>query len=235
MNYGKFFWPRIKWIILLKVLTFKQQFHYLNIVHTWIISVHQQINGIYSIQANIEFDAEWICNPAKLDFLPNPHGSRVEDRRHERWLNFLNDTSNIWLARRLMRNEYSFDKCQKMKIIHGLEFDTEMMKGIDKVEQDFLPKIQEFTEMKETYDRFKLKEIFELQRNKNLVDDERSDPEMSWLPGTTFDEKFDHFMQKKKDENFLEILDKIPRGKFDHSYIYCMKNNMIIYSRQSIS
>ena len=228
MNYGKFFWPRIKWIILLKVLTFKQQFHYLNIVHTWIISVHQQINGIYSIQANIEFDAEWICNPAKLDFLPNPHGSRVEDRRHERWLNFLKDYPRNYLrADRLLKNEVSLDKFQE---INGLEFDIEM-KGIDKVEQEFLPKIQKLPEKKETYDIFKLREIFELQRSKNLVEDDQSDPEMSWLQGTTIDEKFDYFVQRKKDENFLEKLDKIPKGNINHSYLYCMNSNMKIHSR----
>ena len=199
------------------------------------ISDYIGLNRTYHFMVKVDLGTEWICNPAKHDFLPNPYGLRIEDQRHKRWLNFLNELRIQFLAILLLENQFSLDKCQKMKIIHGLEFDTEMMKGIDKVEQDFLPKIQEFTEMKETYDRFKLKEIFELQRNKNLVDDERSDPEMSWLPGTTFDEKFDHFMQKKKDENFLEILDKIPRGNFDHSYIYCMKNNMIIYSRQSIS
>ena len=198
------------------------------------ISDYVELHKMYLWEAKIDIGTEWICNPAKLDFPPNPQGSSVVDQRHERWLNFLNDYTKQWLADGLMKNRYDLDKLQKRKIHNGLEFDI-MMKGIDKVEHDFLPKIQQSPEMKETYDRLKLREIFEIQRSKNLVDDDQSDPEMSWLPGTTFDEKFDHFMQKKKDENFLEILDKIPRGKFDHSYIYCMKNNMIIYSRQSIS
>ena len=114
-----------------------------------------------------------------------------------------------------MKNTYSLDKCQKTKSISGPGFDTEM-KGVDKVEQDFLPNIQKLTEKKETYDRLKLREIFELQRSKNLVEDDQSDPEMSWLPGTTFDEKFDYFVQRKKDEHFLDMLDKIPTGKKDH-------------------
>ena len=146
----------------------------------------------------------------------------------------MNYYRNYFLANRLLKNEYSLDKCQKMKVVNGIEFEIEM-KGIDKVEQHYLPNIQKLPEVKEIYDRLKLREIFDLQRRKLFVDDDQPDLEMSWLPGTTFDEKFDHFMQKKKDENFLEILDKIPRGNFDHSYIYCMKNNMIIYSRQSIS
>ena len=199
------------------------------------ISDYLELHRIYYFQAKIDIGTEWICNPAKLDFLPSPQGSRVEEQRHKRWLNFLNDIAIQFLAILLSKNQFSLDKCQKKKIIHGLEFDTEMMKGIDKVEQDFSPKIQKSTEMNETYNRLKLKEIFELQRNKNLEDDERSDPEMSWLPGTTLDEKFDNFIQRKKDENFLGILDKIPRGKFDPSYTYWMNNNMMIYSRRSIS
>ena len=132
------------------------------------ISGYLQLNGTYWNQAKIEFGTEWICNPAKLDFLPDPHGSSVEDQRHERWLNFLNDYCNYFRADRLLKNEFSLDKCQKMKIINGLEFDIEM-KGIDKVEQDFLPKIQKLPEKKDTYDILKLREIFELQRTKNLL------------------------------------------------------------------
>ena len=90
------------------------------------------------------------------------------------------------------------------------------MKGIDKVEHDFQTKIQNLDEKKELYDRLKLREIFELQRRKNLEDDGQSDPEMSWLPGKTFEEKFDYFVQRKKDEKFLELLHKVPTGK------YCM-------------
>ena len=194
------------------------------------ISGYLQLNGTYWNQAKIEFGTEWICNPAKLDFLPDPHGSSVEDQRHERWLNFLNDHCNYFRADRLLKNEFSLDKCQKMKIINGLEFDIEM-KGIDKVEQDFLPKIQKLPEKKDTYDILKLREIFELQRTKNLSKDDQSDPAMSWLEGTTLDDKFDYFVQRKKDENFLEILDKIPKGKVDHSYLHWMNNNMIIHFR----
>ena len=166
------------------------------------ISGYLQLNGTYWNQAKIEFGTEWICNPAKLDFLPDPHGSSVEDQRHERWLNFLNDHCNYFRADRLLKNEFSLDKCQKMKIINGLEFDIEM-KGIDKVEQDFLPKIQKLPEKKDTYDILKLREIFELQRTKNLSKDDQSDPAMSWLEGTTLDDKFDYFVQRKKDENLV--------------------------------
>ena len=183
------------------------------------ISGYLQLNGTYWNQAKIEFGTEWICNPAKLDFLPDPHGSSVEDQRHERWLNFLNDHCNYFRADRLLKNEFSLDKCQKMKIINGLEFDIEM-KGIDKVEQDFLPKIQKLTEKKEAYDRLKLREIFDLQRRKIFVDDDQPDLEMSWLPGTTLDEKFDFFVKRAKDKNILATLDEIPNGKFDLSYLY---------------
>ena len=109
-----------------------------------------------------------------------------------------------------------------------------MMKGIDKVEQDFLPKIEKLTEKKETYDRLKLREIFELQRSKHLEADQ-SDPTMSWLPGTTLDEKFEFFVKRAKDENFLKILHEIPIGKFDYSYLCWMKNNMITSYRLSNS
>lgn len=186
------------------------------------------LHWIYWIQAKIEFGTEWICNPAKLDFPPNPHGSSVEDQRHEKWLKFL--YCNYFLADRLLRNEFSLDKCQKMKIINGLEFDIEM-KGIDKVEQDFYPEIQKLPEKKATYDRLKLREIFELQRTKNLSKDDQSDPAMSWLDGTTLDEKFDCFVQRKKYDQFLEKLDQIPKGNFNHSYLSWMNNNMIIHFR----
>ena len=113
-----------------------------------------------------------------------------------------------------------------------------MMKGIDKVEQDFLSNIQKLTEMKdmkETYDTIKLREIFELQISKHLEADQ-SDTKMSWLQGTTLDEKFDFFVKRAKDENFLKILDEIPKGDLTiHSYLCWMKNNMTIYSRSSIS
>ena len=181
------------------------------------ISDYVELHKWYLWEAKIDIGTEWICNPAKLDFPPNPQGSSVVDQRHERWLNFLIDVSNMMLAKRLMRNEYSLDKWQKMKINNGLEFDIEM-KGIDKVEQDFLPNIQKLTQKKETYDRLKLWEIFELQRSKHLESD-RSDPTMSWLPGTTLHEKFDFFVKRAKDENFLKILDEIPYGKFDYSFI----------------
>ena len=105
-----------------------------------------------------------------------------------------------------------------MKVVNGIEFEIEM-KGIDKVEQHYLPNIQKLPEVKEIYDRLKLREIFELQRCKNLVEEDQSDPEMSWLQGTTLDEKFDYFLQRKKDDKFLEILDKIPKGKSNHSYL----------------
>ena len=180
---------------------------------------------------SLAFGTEWICNPAKLDFLPNPHGTRVEDQRHGRWLNFLKDyPRNYCRADRLLKNEFSLDECKEWKTIYGLEVDIEM-KGIDKVEQDFLPKIQKLPEKKDTYDILKLREIFELQRSKNLVEDDQSDPEMSWLQGTTIDEKFDYFVQRKKDEHFLEKLDKIPKGNINHSYLHCMYSNMKIHSR----
>ena len=169
----------------------------------------------YSNIAEITPGIEWICNPAKLDFHPNPNGPRIEDQRHDRWLKFLNSYPSQSLAHRLSMNLVSLDDYQERKIIGGLEFDIEM-KGIDKVEQDFLPKIQKLPEKKDTYDILKLREIFELQRRKNLGDDGQSDPEMSWLPGKTFEEKFDYFVQRKKDENFLELLNKVPTGK------YCM-------------
>ena len=176
----------------------------------------QKLQQSYFWPAKIDFGTEWICNPARYDFLPKHQGGfRLEDQRHERWLNFLNDYCNYFRADRLLKNEFSLDKCQKMNIINGLEFDIEM-KGIDKVEQDFLPKIQKLPEKKDTYDILKLREIFELQRRQNLGDDGQSDPEMSWLPGKTFEEKFDYFVQRKKDENFLELLNKVPTGK------YCM-------------
>ena len=143
----------------------------------------------------------------------------------------MNDTPIQFLANLLLKNQFSLDKCQKMKIIHGLEFDIVMMKGIDKVENDFLLKIQKLPEKKDTYDRLKLREIFELQRSKNLLKDDQADPAMSWLEGTTLDEKFDNFVQRKKDENFLEILDKIPKGKFNHSYLNCLNSDMIIHFR----
>ena len=173
----------------------------------------------YSHTAKIDFGTKWICNPAKLDFLPNPHGSRVEDQRHKRWLNFLNYYRNYFLANRLLKNEYSLDKCQKMKVVNGIEFEIEM-KGIDKVEQHYLPNIQKLPEVKEIYDRLKLREIFDLQRRKLFVDDDQPDLEMSWLPGTTLDEKFDFFVKRAKDKNILETLDEIPNGKFDLSYLY---------------
>ena len=130
----------------------------------------------------------------------------------------MNYYRNYFLANRLLKNEYSLDKCQKMKVVNGIEFEIEM-KGIDKVEQHYLPNIQKLPEVKEIYDRLKLREIFELQRCKNLVEEDQSDPEMSWLQGTTLDEKFDYFLQRKKDDKFLEILDKIPKGKSNHSYL----------------
>ena len=195
------------------------------------ISDYNNLQTLYYLYANIDFGTGWICNPTKLDFPPNPCGLRVEDQRHKRWLNFLNDMSIHFLADLLLKNKFSLDKCQKKHIIHGLEFDIEMMKGIDKVEQDFLPKIQKLPEKKDTYDILKLREIFELQRTKNLSKDDQSDPAMSWLEGTTLDDKFDYFVQRKKDENFLEILDKIPKGKVDHSYLHWMNNNMIIHFR----
>ena len=195
------------------------------------ISDYNKLQTTYYLYANFDFGTGWICNPTKLDFLPNPCGLRVEDQRHKRWLNFLNDMPIQFLADLLLKNKFSLDKCQKKNIIHGLEFDIEMMKGIDKVEQDFLPKIEKLPEKKETYDRLKLKEIFELQKSKNLVEDDQSDPEMSWLQGTTFDEKFDYFVQRKKNENFLEILAKTPKGKVNHSYLNYMNSNMKINFR----
>ena len=45
---------------------------------------------MYLWEAKIDIGTEWICNPAKLDFPPNPQGSRNEDQRHKRWLKFLN-------------------------------------------------------------------------------------------------------------------------------------------------
>ena len=184
----------------------------------------------YSHTAKIDFGTKWICNPAKLDFHPNPNGPRIEDQRHDRWLKFLNSYPSQSLAQRLSMNLVSLDDYQERKIIGGLEFDIEM-KGIDKVEQDFLPKIQKLPEKKDTYDRLKLREIFDLQKTKNfLVDDDQSDPWLSWLKGTTLDEKFDYFLQRKKEENFLETLDKIPKGRVNHLYIYWMNNN-IIHSR----
>ena len=169
--------------------------------------------------AEITPGIEWICNPAKLDFHPNPNGPRIEDQRHDRWLKFLNSYPSQSLAHRLSMNLVSLDDYQERKIIGGLEFDIEM-KGIDKVEQDFLPKIQKLTEKKEAYDRLKLREIFDLQRRKIFVDDDQPDLEMSWLPGTTLDEKFDFFVKRAKDKNILETLDEIPNGKFDLSYLY---------------
>ena len=194
------------------------------------ISDDLYLRGTYWCQAKIDFGAEWISNPAKLGFLPHPLGSRVEDQRHERWLNFLNNHRHYFLADRLLKNDFSLDKWQKIKIINGLDFDI-VVKGIDKVEQDYLPKIQKLPEKKDTYDRLKLREIFDLQKTKNfLVDDDQSDPWLSWLKGTTLDEKFDYFLQRKKEENFLETLDKIPKGRVNHLYIYWMNNN-IIHSR----
>ena len=128
----------------------------------------------------------------------------------------MNYYRNYFLANRLLKNEYSLDKCQKLKVVNGIEFEIEM-KGIDKVEQHYLPNIQKLPEVKEIYDRLKLREIFELQRCKNLEEEAQSDPEMSWLKGKTLDEKFDYFLQRKKDDKFLEILDKIPKGKSNHS------------------
>ena len=132
----------------------------------------------------------------------------------------MNYYRNYFLANRLLKNEYSLDKCQKMKVVNGIEFEIEM-KGIDKVEQHYLPNIQKLPEVKEIYDRLKLREIFELQRCKNLVEEDQSDPQMSWLPGT-FDEKYDYFVQRKRDENFLEVLNKVPAGKnsmITHNFI----------------
>ena len=189
----------------------------------------QKLQQSYLWWGNIDFGTEWICNPARYGFLPKHQGGLLlEDQRHERWLNFLDDYPKQLLAGGLLKNRYDLDKLQKKKIHAGLEFDI-MMKGIDKVEHDFLHKIQQSTEMKETYDRLKLREIFELQRSKNLVDDDQSDPEMSWLPGTTFDEKFEYFVQRKKDEHFLEMLEKIPTGKKDHSSLKSLLNEQQHY------
>ena len=167
----------------------------------------------YTNVAEIDIGTEWICNPARLDFHPNPKGWRSEDHRHERWLNFLKGSPSQSLAHRLLKNEFSLDDYQERMITNGLEFDIEM-KGIDKVEQDFLSKIQ--TENKKTFDRLKLREIFDLQISKT-VDDDQSNQEM---PGRTLDEKFDFFVKSAKDKNILEMLDKIPKGKINHSYLY---------------
>ena len=178
-----------------------------------IISVYGELQQSYFIQASIEMGDEWIRNPARLNFQPNPQGSSNEDQVHARWLNFLKNYDNQLFSNFLLKNTFNIEI---LKEIHGhLGFDV-IMKGIDKVEHDFRPKIQNLDEKKELYDRLKLREIFELQRRKNLGDDGQSDPEMSWLPGKTFEEKFDYFVQRKKEENFLELLNKVPTGK------YCM-------------
>ena len=186
-----------------------------------IISVYAQLQQSYFIQACIDLGEEWIRNPARLNFQPNPQGYSNEDQVHGRWLNFLKKGDNKLLSKCLLKNAFDIEILQERKTIFGLEFDI-IMKGIDKVEHDFLPKIQNVTESKETYDRLKLWEIFELQRSKNLVNDDQSDPDMSWLPGKTFDEKYDYFVQRKKDENFLEVLNKVPAGKnsmITHNFI----------------
>ena len=173
----------------------------------------------YSHTAKIDFGTKWICNPAKLDFHPNPQGSRNEDQRHKRWLKFLNTYDSRSLAYRLLKNNHSLDEYQNRNISNGLEFSIEM-KGIDKVEQNFLPQIQNNPEMKETYDRLKLREIFELQRNKYLVDDGQCDPKLSSLWGPTFEKNVCYFVKRAKEENLLEILEKICKGKTDNSNLY---------------
>ena len=179
-----------------------------------IISVYGELQQSYFIQASIEMGDEWIRNPARLNFQPNPQGSSNEDQVHARWLNFLKNYDNQLFSNFLLKNTFNIEI---LKEIHGhLGFDV-IMKGIDKVEHDFRPKIQNLDEKKELYDRLKLREIFDLQKTKNfLVDDDQSDPWLSWLKGTTLDEKFDYFLQRKKEENFLETLDKIPKGRVNH-------------------
>ena len=179
------------------------------------ISVYGELQQSYFIQASIEMGDEWIRNPARLNFQPNPQGYSKAGQLHSRWLSFLKKGDHRLLSKCLLKNAFDIEILQERKTILGLEFDI-IMKGIDKVEHDFLPKIQNSTESKETYDRLKLWEIFELQRSKNLVNDDQSDPDMSWLPGKTFEEKFDYFVQRKKEENFLELLNKVPTGR------YCM-------------
>ena len=166
---------------------------------------------------------EWIRNPAKLNFQPNPQGSTNEDQMHSRWLNFLKNWYNQLLSNILLKNTFNIEYCQKRKTVCDLEFDI-IMKGVDKVEHDFLPKIQNLNEKKETYDRLKLREIFELQRSKHLEADQ-SDPTLSGLPGTTLDEQFDFFVKRANDENLLKILDDIPKGKFDYSSIPLLDEN----------
>ena len=178
-----------------------------------------ELDQKYSNIAKIDFGTKWISNPARLDFYPNPQGTRAEDQRHERWLKFLNTYDSQSLADRLLKNNHSLDEYQKRNISDGLEFSIEM-KGIDKVEQDFLPKILNIPRMKEMYDRLKLREIFELQKNKYLVDDGQSDPKLSCLSGPTFEKKFCCFVKRAKVENLLEILEKIPKGKTDNSNLY---------------
>ena len=203
-------------IIQIQVLTLQTFSNNQKVIYfCQIISVYAELQQSYFIQAGIDLGEEWIRNPARLNFQPNPQGYSNEDQVHGRWLNFLEKGDHRLLSKCLLKNAFDIEILQERKTILGLEFDI-IMEGIDKVEHDFLPKIQNVTESKETYDRLKLWEIFELQRSKNLVDDDQSDSRMSWLPGKTFEEKFDYFVQRKKDENFLELLNKVPTGK------YCM-------------
>ena len=188
-----------------------------------IISVYGELQSSYFIQARIEMGEEWIRNPAKLNFQPDPQGSSNEDQMHSRWLNFLKNWHNQLLSNFLLKNTYNIEYWQERKTLRDLEFDI-IMKGVDKVEHDFLPKIQNLYEKKETYGRLKLREIFELQRSKHLEVDQ-SDPTLSGLPGTTLDEQFDFFVKRANDENLLKILDDIPKGKFDYSSIPLLDEN----------
>ena len=209
-------------IIQIQVLTLQTFSNNQKVIYfCQIISVYAELQQSYFIQAGIDLGEEWIRNPARLNFQPNPQGYSKAGQLHSRWLSFLKKGDHRLLSKCLLKNAFDIEILQERKTILGLEFDI-IMKGIDKVEHDFLPKIQNVTESKETYDRLKLWEIFELQRSKNLVNDDQSDPDMSWLPGKTFDEKYDYFVQRKKDENFLEVLNKVPAGKnsmITHNFI----------------
>lgn len=171
-------------------------------------TVYTALQHAYSFWAHIDFGVEWIRNPGLLFRYPY---QMYESERHKHWIHFLQDNHIRILAYCLLKNEFSLDKWHEMKTIEGIGFDI-LMKAIDNVELEFLAEIQKSNEKKETFDRLKLGEIFELQRTKNLVQDDLSDPEMSWLPGITLEEKLHHFVKRKKDENFLDLVGKVHKG-----------------------
>ena len=174
------------------------------------ISVYNEVQQQYLSWLFIDFGVEWIRNPERLNFEHEYH--MHDSQRHSRWTNFLHNRNTLILTWFLLENKFSLDKWHgKGKSIHGIDFDI-LMKAIDKVELEFLPEIQKSNEKKEIFDRLKLGEIFELQRSKNLIEDDLSDPEMSWLSGTTLEEKLQHFIERKKNENFLELLGRVPKG-----------------------